>query len=389
MVDSPKRVLFVNGVPMDIGGVEKTIMDVYRGLNHDKVALDVVVRKSQKGYYDEEIISYGGRIFNVFEDSKHKGNKKWNIVMDFLFALHFYKLVKREGPYAAVHVAYPKLYGIAVFISKCVGIPVRIVHSHNTGFDDKQKPSLFRTLVRKFQTRMSKRYSTHIWGCSKAACEFMFGNGIMKDERSEVVLNPIDIDKFMNVSWTRSEACKLLGLSSENMNFIHVGRFSPQKNQIFLLEMFAEMLKRKKNIHLLIIGSGVLQDQIKKKVLDLNIEDYVTIFPSDTNISLALSASNYFILPSMYEGFGNVLIEAQAASIPCFVSDVCQPEPNMGLVEYIPLDKGPKYWSEYILGSISSPQKKDLNLKAIQEYNLSNVAQRMQSVYLKGIKYKN
>ena len=83
------------------------------------------------------------------------------------------------------------------------------------------------------------------------------------------------------------------------------------------------------------------------------------------------------------------MIEAQAAGIPCFASDVCQPEPNLGLIYYIPLSRGAKYWADYILDKIEKLDNRKIELKRLMEYDTSNVAKRMQQVYLHGIKYED
>lgn len=388
MDKNPNRVLFVSGVPIDIGGIEKSIMDIYRGIEREKLLIDFVVRKPQKGRFHNEIESYGGKIFNLFEKTKHKGNKKWSVYMDFYSIYSFYKILKNNGPYSAVHIVYPHLDGFVIIAAKLAGVPVRIVHSRNTGFDETKKLNLMRVLTRKLRIVFCKRYATHIWGCSRAACEYLFGKDIMKDNRAEVPENPVNIKKFMAKPCDKTEACKQLNVASENINFIHVGRYAPQKNQIFLLNFFAEMVKKRDDLHLLLTGPGPLEGEIKHHIKTLKLENHVTMLDSNTDIPLALAASDYFLLPSIYEGFGNVLIEAQAAGVPCFVSTACQPEPNLGLVEYIPLDKGEKYWAEYILSIIEKHDSRVVDIDRLNDYSVDTVAPRMQRVYLEGIRYK-
>ena len=93
MEDKPKRALFVNGLPIDIGGIEKSIIEVYRGIDRSELIIDFAVRKPQKGYFHDEIKHYGGKIYNIFENTKHKGNKKWNFFMDLYYVYNFYKIL--------------------------------------------------------------------------------------------------------------------------------------------------------------------------------------------------------------------------------------------------------------------------------------------------------
>ncbi|AIQ49699.1 hypothetical protein R70723_30320 [Paenibacillus sp. FSL R7-0273] len=387
MINIPKRVLFVNGLPIDKGGIETAIMQVYRGIERRQLLIDFAVRKPETGHFHEEIERYGGRIFNLFANRKHNGNKKWNFAMDIYYIYSFYKLLKDKGPFCAVHIAHPMLEGFLMIAAKMAGVPVRIAHSNNTGIDDKQRLSLVRKLTRKLKLTICREYATHIWGCSKEASKYQFGKNILEDKRSEIVPYPVAIHNFVRNPCNRNEACLQLNIEAQNINLINVGRYTPQKNQLFLLETFKKMLNKRNDLHLMLTGPGSLENEIREYIEKLDMKNYVTMLESNTSIPLALSASDYFLLPSIYEGFGIVLIEAQAASIPCIVSDVCQPEPDMGLVDYIPLDKGSTYWADYILSKIQQPEDRTVNLTRLMEYDVSNVAPRMQKVYLEGLKY--
>lgn len=385
----PKRVIFVSGVPVDIGGIERTIMEIYREINRERLLIDFVVRKPQDGYFHNEIKNLGGKIFNIFEKTKHKGNKKWNFLMDIYSVYSFLKLLKVEGPFCAVHIVYPHLDGFLIIAAKMAGVPVRIVHSRNTGFDDNKRPGIGRTLVRKLRLIFCKRYATHIWGCSEEALKYLFGRNIMYDERAEVPNNPIRVNRFISQNCSKIEACKELGIPFETQNYVNVGRYAPQKNQFFLLEFFAEMLKIRNDLHLILTGPGSLETDIKSYISELNIQHYVTMLDHDVDIPLVLSAADFFLLPSLYEGFGNVLIEAQAAGVPCFASDVCPRESDLGLVEYLSLEKGAKYWAEFIVSKLSQTNSRRVDVKRLMAYESSSVGQRMEQVYLEGIKYKD
>ncbi|WP_185806956.1 glycosyltransferase [Bacillus sp. HMF5848] len=396
MKSSHQKVLFVNGLPVDIGGIEKTIMEVYRGINHENLLIDFAVRKPEKGHFHDEIEAYGGRVFNLFIKTKHKGNRRWNILMDLYFIYSLYRLLKREGPYTAIHIANPLLDGFSIISAKLAKVPIRIAHSHNTGIDDKSKPKMTNIYIRKLRIWFCKRYATHIWGCSKAACEYLFGKGIMMDKRTEVVPNPINIKKFIDSQfYDKSSIYKELGVCKDNINLLHVGRYTEQKNQLFLLEVFAEMLRQTPQVFLIIIGIGHLEKQIKDRIIELKIERNVLLLDSKTDISKVLAICDAFLLPSIYEGFGNVLIEAQAAGVRCFASDACQPEANLGLIEYITLDRGAEYWAKYILLKLNKDLKdlKDLKMgidhNDLLKFDLSVIGPKMEEVYLNGSKYNS
>lgn len=388
MRNKAKRILFVNGIPIVVGGIENSTMNIYREIDRNKLLIDFVVRKPQEGFFHDEIRQYGGRIYNIFEKTKHHGNKRWNFSMDMYSVFSFYKLLKDEGPFSAVHIVHPDLDGLLIIAAKLAKVPVRIVHSRNTGIDDKPT-SLFRKFIWRLRLFVCKQYATHIWGCSKAACQYAFGDKIMEDIRAEVPHNPIYIKKFMEVPYTRMEACDMLGISPQKINFVNVARYAAQKNQFFLIDIFSEMIKKRNDLHLFLTGPGPLEEKLRNYITEHHMEGNITMLDSSVNIPLLFKATNYQLLPSIYEGFGNVLIEAQAAGIPSFVSDACQLEPDLGLIDYIPLNKGAGYWADYILERIEKPDNRQVNINGLMKYDTINVAERMQKVYLEGCKYED
>ncbi|MFF2912216.1 glycosyltransferase [Paenibacillus sp. NPDC057934] len=387
-MESAQRIAFIPGVPVDKGGVETSIMNVYRGMNRQEIQIDFIVRKPQRGFYHDEIEELGGDILNMFEETQHKGNKRWNLFMDLYYIYSFYKVIKKRR-YIAVHIANPISDGYLIIAAKLSGIPVRIVHSNNTGIDDYVKTSFTTKLNRKLRSLVCNRFATHKWGCSQAANQYFFGSKSLSDMRMEVVPNPITLSDFTNIQIDKIQAKEQLKVPTGKKVFSNVGRFAKQKNQLFLLELFSEMIKIRSDLHLLLAGSGPLESDIKDKIRMLNLEGDVSLLGGNSSIPLVLRASDYFLLPSIYEGFGIVLTEAQAAGVPCFVSDSCQPEANEGLVEYIPLEKGLMYWSEYILSRIDNVDIPHNISNNLLKYDKSVVAPRMQKVYQYGVMYKD
>lgn len=381
-----KRVAFINGVPVDKGGIETSIMNVYRHIDTEKLQIDFIVRKPQQGYYHEEIEDKGGKIINIFEKKKHKGNKRWNLKMDLYSVFWFYRYLKKNKDYQAVHFAHPLLDGLLIISAFLARVPVRIVHSNNTGIDDYVKTSFLRRLTRKIRIALSIKFATHIWACSRAAGEYMFGKGIFEDPRFEVVPYPVELKEFQKQG-NRDKVEKELGLLPSSITFTNVGRYAFQKNQLFLLDVFSELLKTQRDLQLILTGPGPLEKEIREKVIKLELTDFVFMLDSATPIPRILEATDFFLLPSIYEGFGIVLIEAQAMGIPCFVSTECQPEANQGLIEYLPLEKGVKYWADYILTHLHDSENKKADIEGLKKYDTTIVAPRMQQVYLEGIAY--
>ena len=150
-------------------------------------------------------------------------------------------------------------------------------------------------------------------------------------------------------------------LSLENKFVIgHVGRFQRQKNHKFLIDVFGGVLKQKENAHLVLVGgNGELLEETKAYVTDSGLEDNVTFLGNRNDVNQLLSAFDMVVFPSLYEGMPNVVIEAQAAGLPCLISDTITPDADItGLVKYYPLEKTAKEWAEEAVAHASKFERR-------------------------------
>ncbi|MPQ43653.1 glycosyltransferase, partial [Clostridium tarantellae] len=269
---------------------------------------------------------------------------------------------------------------LAAFICK---IPIRIVHSHNSfslywnkkTFSNKAKLAYF---LNKLSIRL---FATNKLGCSKEACKTMYGDKAFKDKRTKVIFNGIDLDKFNSKNFIMYEVKKKYNINNEKINFINVARFDESKNQIFLVDVFNKLYSIRKDINLIFIGYGELENQIKKRVIELNLEKSISFLPHNSNIPEILSAMDYFLLPSIYEGLGIVLIEAQAMGLPCFVSDCVPRESQIGLCSYIPLEIGVIGWAKYINKYINDNIKRTVDIDKLSKYDIKNTVKELEKIY--------
>src|SRR5690606_28941658 len=105
-----------------------------------------------------------------------------------------------------------------------------------------------------------------------------------------------------------------LGIQSE-LILGHIGRFDNQKNHTFLLQIFADLLIKKSNCILILIGDGILRKKIELEAKNLGIIDKVKFLGVRTDIPQLLQMIDIFVFPSLYEGLPVTLIEAQAAGV--------------------------------------------------------------------------
>ncbi len=285
---------------MEAGGTQALLMNIYRKLDRNKVQFDFLVEYPNKEFYDDEILSMGGKIYytNIRKD--------YNVRK---FEKQLEKILKENPQYKIIHVHVSTIGYICFKVAKRMGIQVRIAHAHNNSSvrDIKYIP---RAILRKLFVISA----TDFFACSSEAGEYFF-----KNKNYNVLKNAIDTNEFSFNEEFRKNIRNELGLEK---NFVigHVGRLHAQKNHIFLLEIFNKLKLKKKNAKLILIGTGPLETEIKKKVKKLNLENDVIFLGNISNVNELYQAMDVFVLPSLFEGLGIVAIEAQAAGLPVVTS---------------------------------------------------------------------
>ena len=192
-----------------------------------------------------------------------------------------------------------------------------------------------------------KIFSSDFLACSDSTGKYLFGNKITNNKRYKVLPNYIDYDSFINCN-DKTSIRKELGMNNDDIVLCHIGRFINAKNHEFLIKIANEMIKKNNNVKLILVGDGDLKKHIESKVKSLGIEKNVYFTGIRKDIANILNNVDLFILPSIYEGLGLVLLEAQASKVPCLVSEAIQPEVDLGveLVKKIDLSYGPSVWAE-------------------------------------------
>lgn len=208
----------------------------------------------------------------------------------------------------------------------------------------------------------------------------------MKDDLNErfhvsnsvVIKNGIDLSKFHPSPEDASEIRTVLSINSDTFVVGHVGRFSEQKNHAFLLEVFKEILVMKENSHLLLVGDGELESSIREKMKHLGIDSKVTILSNRCDIPDLLNAMDVFVFPSLFEGLGMALVEAQAVGVRCVVSKNVNPEAfvsNLVVVESLD-DPAEKWACDALDGSLFGPFG-----NRVSEYDIKHEIKKLEALY--------
>ena len=280
----------------------------------------------------------------------------------------------------AVHCNYQSLINTDILkFAKKYGIKVRIAHAHNSGYG--KEPGMKQKLLI-FKNRVTLgKYATHYFACSPLAAAWMFG-----ERPATIIKNAIDAEKFIYSEEKRIRARAELGLEGA-FAVMFVGRFDPQKNPLFLLEIFNELHKKAPDSKLIITGDGVLREEMVDKTQALALSDSVIMTGSRSDVNELLQAADAFLLPSKFEGLGIVLIEAQAAGLETYTSDKVVPSDARvtDLLHFISLDEPAEHWADVILQNRNAERcNMENEIKAAGYDNREN-AQKLKKLYWKAV----
>ncbi|MBW4592660.1 MAG: glycosyltransferase family 1 protein [Brasilonema angustatum HA4187-MV1] len=333
------RILHVVG-SMVRGGLETWLMHVLRNYDRQCFQMDFLVETTKHCAYDDEVLALGSKIIPCLEPSQ-----------PLLYARNFKRVYQEHGSYDIIHSHIHNYSGYVLRLAKQVGIPVRIAHSHNDTSSLKTKAGLKRRLYLALTEYWIKRYATLGLACSGKAAAALYGANWKNDPRFSIYYCGIDFSKWKletdNVA-IRTE----LGIPQDAFVIGHVGRFAEQKNHSFLIDIAAEVIKRKPKTQLLLVGDGPLRSEIEKKVREANLTDHVIFAGLRSDVrQIMQGAMDIFLFPSLYEGLPLVLVEAQAARLPCIFSDVIAEETDVVkfMMHRLSLSQPASVWAEAIL----------------------------------------
>ena len=361
-MDQPIRILHVVTY-MGRGGLETMIMNYYRHIDRSKVQFDFLVHRDFRADYDDEIEALGGRIFRI--PRLVPWSRSYLKTLEQFFFGH--------PEYKIVHVHQDCLSSVILKVAKKCGVPVRIAHSHSGSQDKNPK-----YLIKLFYKQFIPAYATHLFACGTEAGEWMFGGAPFR-----ILNNAIDTSRYSYNAERHYSIRRELQIPDSAFVIGHVGRFNTVKNHTFLLDVFVNAKEQNDNLMLLLVGDGDLRAEIEQKATSLGISSNVIFTGVRSDVPDLLQAMDCFVFPSLYEGLPVTMIEAQAAGLPCIVSDSVPVEcAKTNLVKRIPLAKGPAYWAEEILKN-QSHIRQDTKDQIVQAgYDIEANAQWLENFYL-------
>lgn len=349
---------------MGRGGLETMLMNYYRHIDREKVQFDFLVHRDFEADYDQEIRQLGGRIFHISRLIPWSRSYRTELKTFFL-----------EHPeYSIVHVHQDCLSSVALQCAEECNIPIRIAHSHNSN----QQKNL-KYLIKRYYMKKIPEYATDLFACGENAGEWMF-----RGHPFQILPNAIDVKKYKFFPETAKKLRKQFGIE-ECRVLGHVGRFDYQKNHTFLIEVFKECIRIDSRTRLLLVGDGPMRNQIEDKIAQYHLQEKVILTGVRSDVNELMQAMDVFVFPSHYEGLPVTMVEAQAAGLPCVISDHVPKEcvVTSDLVTTMDLCSPARQWAEHILNRIETPRTDHSREIAAAGYDIVSAARKLEKFYLK------
>lgn len=296
------KVINFLGDKLGSGGIESFLVNITKGLKDYSINPIVLSVYKSDSIYKYKFIHNRVKVVELTNERK-------SYIQKMLLYAKYMK--NNKDAILHIHASSPGMYTYAL-VAKIVGVKKIIYHIHSTRAANEKKTT---TIKNNILHKLLSGIPDYNIACSKEA-----GNDVFGKKEFKVVSNGIDIERFKFNETSRLQIRKELGI--ENKFVIgQVGRFSPQKNQLFTLDIIRELVKIDQNIRLILVGEGSDEDKIRQYITHYGIEDYVSLIKPVTNIEDYYCAFDLFVLPSVWEGFGIVALEAQVSGLISIFSE--------------------------------------------------------------------
>ena len=331
------KILQVTG-GLNRAGVETWLMHVLRNIDRDRFQMDFLVHARQTYDYEAEAVSLGARVIRCLHP-----RRPW------LFVPALRRVLREYGPYQVVHSHVHDSSGLVLKVAAWAGVPVRVVQSHLDTSEMDRSAGRLRRLYLGVARRLIRKHRTVGLAVSAAARDALFDG---EDCRSVRILSYSVNLAPLRDPVNRAEIRSRLGIPEDARVIGHVGRFHSQKNHDFLVRIAAEILRLDPHAWFLLVGDGPLRPRIESLFSGRTTFTGV----SGDVAQLMLGAMDAFLFPSHYEGLGLVLVEAQAAGLPCVFSDVIPQEADvvMPLIHRMSLRQSAAAWASTVVNVMNA-----------------------------------
>lgn len=353
-------------------GIANVVMNYYRNIDREEVQFDCLVFSQAPDNFDSEISELGGKIYHFTQPGLKTYTKSQKELEEF-FKEHGkeYDIIHcHEILVAKMVFKYARKYGNV----KCIS------HSHSVKLSDK----LIRAIRNRFIIMRLKQKSDYCFACSRKAGQTAFGKNIKNDKKFFVLVNAINVDKYRFSSDDRRNVREELSIDDK---FVlgNIGRLSAEKNQKFAIDVLNAILSKGKDAVLLLVGKGGIENKLKEYARGYEIQDKVIFTGIRKDIPQILSAMDFFVFPSKFEGFGITLLEAQASGLNCLCFENMPEEiKSTDKLRCISKKSKSKQWADIILDT-EKPNNREMYCEELKEkgYDIKEQANNLKDLYFK------
>ena len=375
-MSEPIRILNLFTI-MNRGGAETMVMNYYRNVDKSKIQFDFMVHRTERGAYDDEIEAMGGKIYRMCPIYPQNFAKYKNMLKVFF---------DEHPEYKIIHSHMSELGCFAFIEAQKHGVKVKICHAHNApvreSMNIKEKAQL---IFRDYFKKKMLPFSDFLFVCGEEAGLWLYG----KENKDKFIMmnNAVDAQKFRFDEEKKQKTRAELSLG-DKFTILNVGRFNPQKNHGFILEIFKELKAICPNAVLLLAGTGDLLGETKEKAERLALSDSIKFLGMRSDIDSLVSASDVFLFPSLYEGLPVTMVEAQSSGIKCFISDAVPSQCIITSdVSVLSLKESAKEWAEKISVLQNGYERKDRYEDMVKaNFDIKKNAEWLQNFYIQQYK---
>ena len=374
-----KKIL-VFGITENPGGIESVIMNYYRHIDRKKIQFDFLCN-TEKVSYEKEINALGGKIYRI--TARSQNTKKFKKDMENFF-------VKHANEYFAIWVNVCSLANIDYLkYAKKYGISKRIIHAHNSQNMD----SFLRGILHRFNRILIGRYATDFWTCSDEASKWFYSKKIINSSKYVIIKNAINCDIYKFDKEIRDNYRKQFNIESDELVIGNVGRMHFQKNQEYIIKIFYDINKSIPKSKLFLVGDGPDKGKIEKLIKEYKQQNNIILLGVRDDVNCLMQMFDVFLFPSLFEGLPLAPIEAQAASLPVYLSKgriSSKVIINKKLIHFIDLDEGANRWANIIINTYKNYDRNLLDMDLIRKsgYDIITEAQKLERLLVKEGKYE-
>ena len=365
MSHSPIRILHVV-TNMSYGGLENLLMNYYRHMDRNRIQFDFLTHVEIHQDFEEEIAALGGRLYRLPRMNPLSSSYR-SVLHSFL---------EEHKEYRVIHSHLNCTAGVPLKPAMELGIPMRIAHAHSSNLNWNPK-----VLIKLWCKQSIPKYATHLFACGDKAGSWMF-----KGKPFTLMRNAIDVKDFTYDPHRSRSMKEKLGLTGK---FVvgHVGQFRKEKNHLFLVRVFHEILKKEPTAALVLVGKGPEMEKAKNLSRSLDIESSVHFLGARPDIPYLMQAMDVFVFPSLHEGLGIAAIEAQAAGLPCIVSSAVPEECKLASdVSFLDLGAPLSQWRDTILSYTAQLRQDHSSCLIDAGYDIATNAKWLEEFYCNGAK---